>query len=328
MIRRPSRTALHSALSALAGGFRGMAMQREKEEQRKQLGMENERASLRTALDLAEVGAEVAPEPAPGTMPAGPAQPTVSFGGQRYRVPSVADRARIRAEAEAKVAGATRDRENRGSFGALRMVAPIVSPGLDVGEYDENVNYADVLGELSPYRISTPTTSTATPRPMTAAQQAAEAAKARMGDGYMVEFGNAASTKYNADEAARFWNAFDFIRKQNPGVSDGRVAYDAFQTLRTGSMQASTRTPDEPLPGRTGLRSGTAPPPPPPGAGGATPTPAAPPARPVQTTPPATPATTTPPATPIPPQPSWFKESDIGMSWAQFYRESMSGRKP
>lgn len=247
MIRRPSRTALQSALSALAGGLRGTAIQRQQEEQRKQLGLENERAALRTALDLAEVGAEVQP-PDAAPEPAGmPAPPPITFGGQTYRVPSAAERARRVAEAQQKVAEEQREAENRRAYGALRAIVPTAAPEMEVGDYDPNVSYADVLGNLPSYRrTSAPTTPT--PRPMTAGQQAAENAKERIGDGFLAEFGNAASPKYSADEIARFWNAFDLIKRQNPGLSEGRMAYDAYQSLSLGTRQSATRDAAEQTP--------------------------------------------------------------------------------
>lgn len=239
MIRRPSRTALHSALSALSGGLRGVAAQRQQAEERTQRDILNQRNALRDALDIAESGATlVTPEQLAAETP----PPTVTLGGQRYVVPSLEERARRRADAEeqaraqarqAQLQEAEREREaqNRRAYGAVRVAAPQMLPA--ESEYDPTVDYASVLGYRPPTQ---PRSAQLTPN-----QAIAEADKERLGLGYMVEFADPQVGTFTENERQRFWNAFRMLQQNNPlGASDGRLAYSAFQTIRTGTQQSST----------------------------------------------------------------------------------------
>ena len=148
MIRRPSRTALHSALSALSGGLRGVAMQRQQAEERAQRDILNQRNALRDALELAESGAAIA---TPEQLAAETPPPTVTLGEQRYVVPSLEERARRRAEAEEQAraqarqvqlqeAERVREAQNRRTYGALRVLEPQMA-----GEYNPAVDYASII---------------------------------------------------------------------------------------------------------------------------------------------------------------------------------------
>jgi len=239
MIRRPSRTALHSALSALSGGLRGVAMQRQQEEERTQTGLRNEREALRDALSLADIGATEAPETfAPGA----PVPQTVPFGGKRYIVPTPAERqerasraeaerARVAAEAKAKVEEAQREAANRRAFGAAQLAVPELVP--QTAEYNPTVEYAELFGGRR-------TTGT-TPRSLTPGQAIAEADKERLGFGYIAEFNDPQGATFTESERERFWRAFNILQKNNPtGASDARLAYSAFQTIRAGTQQSAT----------------------------------------------------------------------------------------
>ena len=293
MIRRPSRTALHSALSALAGGFRGAAVQRQQKEQRDQLALENERSALNTALRLSESGAEVMPPRAPDAppdMPGMPAPNTVSFGGQTLRLPSPAERERTRAKAAAEAAETAREAENLRAFGAAQIAVPELVP--PTSEYSPTVEYGDLLGGRR--------TTQPAPRSMTPGQAIGEAEKERLGQAYISEFGDPNSKVFTENERNRFWRAFVMLQQNNSaGVSDTRLAYSAFQAIRAGTQQSATidaaeRAEAEARAGR--FNRGETPP-------GATPvTPSTPAATtPAQTTParPATPAAT--PARPAAP---------------------------
>lgn len=163
MIRRPSRTALHSALSALSGGLRGVAMQRQQEEERIQTGLRNEREALRDALSLADIGATEAPETfAPGA----PVPQTVPFGGKRYVVPTLAERqerasraeaerARVAAEAKAKVEEAQREAANLRAFGAAQLAVPEMVP--PTAQYNPMVEYEKLISPSAQRVASTDT---------------------------------------------------------------------------------------------------------------------------------------------------------------------------
>lgn len=237
MIRRPSRTALHSALSALSGGLRGVAVQRQQDEERKQIGLRNEREAMRDALSLADIGATAAPEDM-----SDPAVPTVSLGGKRYVVPTLeqreqrqadaaADRARRAAEAAGTVRETEREAANRRAFGAAQIGIPELVP--TTSEYNPTVEYADLLGGR---RATQPA-----PRSLTPGQAIAEADKERMGFGYMAEFNDPQGTTFTEDERNRFWRAFNMLQQNNQtGASDARLAYSAFQAIRAGTQQSAT----------------------------------------------------------------------------------------
>lgn len=238
MIRRPSRTALHSALSALSGGLRGVAAQRQQAEERAQRDILNQRNALRDALDLAESGAMVA---TPEQLAAETPPPTVTLGEQRYVVPSLEERAKRRAAAEEQARAearrvqlqeAEREREaqNRRAYGAARMTMPNIVTA--ESEYDPTVDYQSVLGYRQP---TAPRSTQLTPN-----QAIAEADKERLGLGYMVEFADPEVGTFTEDERSRFWRAFRMLQQNNPlGASDGRLAYSAFQTIRTGTQQSA-----------------------------------------------------------------------------------------
>jgi hypothetical protein len=328
MIRRPSRTALQSALSALAGGLRGTAMQRQQAEERTQRDLENERSALGTALRLAESGAELAPPRAPDAPPDMPDMPTVSFGGQSYRVPSLAERERRRTEAAATAAEAQRESGNRRVFGALGMVEPRFAES----QYDPQVDYAAVLrGLREPETASTELTAPAQ-REMEAARELAQKRAAA------VAWFNSTAPGASQEEQNRLGRLYAEVASRGiTNADDVLVAMmEAERTRQTVAGQAALEAQREAQAakilsetggGGTGTGTGASDMTrPPPGMGMPAPvTPAR--AMPAPVAPPARPAPA-PVAPVIPPKPSWFNDADVGMTWPEFYRANMSGATP
>ncbi len=347
MIRRPSRTALHSALSALAGGFRGAAVQRQQKEQRDQLALENERSALNTALRLSESGAEVMPPRAPDAppdMPGMPAPPTVSFGGQTYRVPSASERERMRAKAAAEVAETGREATNRRAFGAFGVVQP---ENPRAREYDPTVEYTEVLRRLEKEQEAASTELTApVQRELEAGRELAQSRASAVawfnstyGDlNFQDPAISAEERQRRIVESNRLGKLYAEIASRGINGDDVLVAMmESERARQTIAGQAALERQREATAGKilseiggggTGGGDGTMPPPsmgmpapvtPPP----AIPAPVAPPVRPAPAA-----AAPAPVAPVIPPKPSWFNDADVGMTWPEFYRANMSGATP
>ena len=354
MIRRPSRTALHSALSALAGGFRGAAVQRQQKEQRDQLALENERSALNTALRLSESGAEVMPPRAPDAppdMPGMPAPPTVSFGGQTYRVPSASERERMRAKAAAEVAETEREATNRRAFGAFGVVQP---ENPRAREYDPTVEYTEVLRRLEKEQEAASTELTAPAQRELEAGRELARSRAAARAWFNSTYGglNAQDPTISVEERQRRLAESNrlgqlYSEVASRGITDGDDVLVAMMESERARQaiagQAALELQREATAGKILSETGGG------GGGGGTgggggagditrpppsmgmPAPVTPaPAIPAPVAPPARPAAAAPaPVAPvIPPKPSWFNDADVGMTWPEFYRANMSGATP
>jgi hypothetical protein len=338
MLRRPTRTALHSALSALAGGLRGTAMQREQDQMRAERTANTQRQGLLDSLSLADRGAVRVPPPmadAPESVVPMPSAPPpelgmpVTFNNEQYIVPSLAERQRRDAMRARDLSEEMREPENRRAYGALRTIDPQFA-----AEYDPQVDYAAVVRSRTGVRDAN-TYAVDDRRDAREAEQAAKRAKAKAWFNSIYPRLDVRDPERNRIGQLYAEVASTMAEGSHPDdifvammeAEQARLSQESLGALGDQRATAAERLRVEyGLGGGTG-GGGTLPPPP--GMGAPSPFPAQPvtprPQAPAPRAP--TPQATTVPGV-IPPAPAWFDEAEIGMSWADFYRANTGQRNP
>ena len=261
MLRRPARTALHSALSAIAGGLRGTAIQREQEaaqkRQREQDLLFGQSRTLTNALALANAGAV---EVTPGTQPSGM---RVTYENKEYEIP----RPPTQRTLEEKTAGAASEFEtrNRRAYGALRVLYPQMQ-----GEYSPDVDYETVVSQAGKsIEVTRPEPPPAmTPADVTAARDAAALRQRRMNA--RAWFDTLAQSATTQAEKNRLGMLYTSIASRLPAGADPDDVFIAVQQAMTGvtreeAAQADidlTRARIRELAGESEMGGAAAPPPP------------------------------------------------------------------
>jgi hypothetical protein len=279
MLRRPSRTALHSALSALAGGLRGTAMQREQQQQQEYqqqmmaqrdedrrlrdegFRLSQESTALRDALALAGAGAvRATPE---AELPAGT---RVRYRDEDYVIPPPPPPvARPTLQEQQAMRSQEFDEANRRAYGALQLTYPQMA----TGGYNPNVDYKMALGEsgkaMEAAQPAPPTSAEVTAQRNVEAQQARRLAARAWYANTVQQLGDDVNAK-NA-----FGRMYEAIARQLPPGSDPEDVLVAMQAASQGQarmegIEASTALTRARTRAQEAELEGSAMPLPPPGA--------------------------------------------------------------